>query len=189
MKMTKKTFTYLLVLLLCSSFAHPTANDKSAARVNTYNGKQFFFWNEPTTQYEVAFTFQNVIYNYECANPSMIIQASLQNANAEAGNQNKLYDAIILGNGTARDMAIVWKDKSADNSIARVKRTEGYYVFVDCEPQNDYSISYKYAINSGCVGVQGSVDKLIKKATKKLKGKFDAVIVGSSRVDLAISFK
>lgn len=99
----------------------------------------------------------------------------------EAGAQGKSFDAIILGKGE-RDMGIVFTDKenSKDISIARVSKTTGKYVFIECEPINDYDVVEKYKITGAgqklltgsCPSHQDMIDKLLKKAFKaEKKGK------------------
>lgn len=169
--------------------------DYAFGRVNKTNNKLVFFWNEPVNEYEVAFTFKNAIENFNCKSPQQVIDASITNANAEAAQQGRIYDAIILGTSD-RDLAITWKDKSKDNAIARVKKNEGKLVFIECEPSTNYDIAGKYNISGvgqqilldSCPTHQENVDKLIKKAGKD-KLDFDGVMYGSSKNDLAIKFK
>ena len=169
--------------------------DFSLGRVNKTSNKLVFFWNEPISEYDVAFTFKNLITDYNCKSPQQVVEASIKNANIESANQSKLYDAIVLAPGD-RDMAIIWKDKSKDNSIARVKKNEGKLVFVECEPLANYDIAGKYNVSGvgqqiilgTCPTHQEKVDNLIRKSNKK-NLEFDGVIYGSSQNDLAIKFK
>lgn len=169
--------------------------DFSLGRVNKTSNKLVFFWNEPISEYDVAFTFKNLIPDYNCKSPQQVVEASIKNANIESANQSKLYDAIVLAPGD-RDMAIIWKDKSKDNSIARVKKNEGKLVFVECEPLANYDIAGKYNVSGvgqqiilgTCPTHQEKVDNLIRKSNKK-NLEFDGVIYGSSQNDLAIKFK
>ncbi|MBE7443699.1 MAG: hypothetical protein HS119_14725 [Flavobacteriales bacterium] len=173
-----------------------TQTDYSLARVSKLNNKLVFLWSEPVNDYETAFTFENHIQNYNCLSPEQVCIESIKNANAEAANQGKIYDAIVTVNGSPRDMAITWKDKSKDNAIARVKKNEGKLVFVQCEPLANYDIAGKYNISGvgqqimlgSCPTHQQKIDKLIKKAGKD-KLDFDGVMYGSSKNDLAIKFK
>jgi len=189
----------LIMIIIASIFAtlsfSQTQIDYALGRVNKTNNKLVFLWNEPINEYEISFTFNNPIENMFCKSPQQIIDGSLINANIESAQQGRMYDAIILGE-SARDMAIIWKDKSKDNAIARVKKNEGKYVFIDCEPVTNYDISGKYNVSGAgqkillgtCPSYQEKIDKLIKKANKE-KLNFDAVIFGSSQNDLVIKFK
>ena len=194
--MKKIIFTLFIVATIIATLSfRQTQTDYALARSNKTNNKLAFFWNDPINEFEVAFTFNNQIENFDCKSPQQLIDASITNANAEAAQQGKIYDAIIIGTSD-RDMAITWKDKSKDNAICRVKRNEGKYVFIECEPMANYDIVGKYNVSGvgqqilfgTCPGHQEKVDKLIKKAGKD-KLDFDGVMYGSSKNDLAINFK
>jgi hypothetical protein len=198
--MKKLIFGFTVFALLTTIFSfrtisNQTQKDFALARVNKTNNKLAFFWNEPISEYDVAFTFKNSIENFNCKSPQEVIDASIKNANIEAAQQGRIYDAIILGTSD-RDIAITWKDKTKDNAICRVKRNEGKYVFIECEPIADYNIAGKYNIAGvgqqillgTCPGHQEKCDKIIKKANKD-KLDFDGVMYGSSKNDLAIKFK
>ena len=157
---------FIILFLSIKTVNGQNSVEQNLARVSKVNNKLVFLFAEPIGEYEVVFTFENHISNYLCANPSQVVIASISNANQEAGNQNKLYDAIIVSNGSPRDMAIVWKDKSNDNSFARVKTIEGRPVFVECEPIRGYEVLGKYVLKK-CVGMQRSIDQLIKKSRKE----------------------
>ncbi len=195
--MKPKIILVLSCIIFCiglSSFQQGA--DLGLARVDKTNGKMVFFWNEPSNDYEVAFTFANKIHDIDCKSPAQIIDASMQNANVETANQGKIYDAIIIGKSTQRDLAVTFKDKSKDNSIARVKRNEGKYIFVQCEPLANYDVIYKGDVSGigqqillgSCPTLQEKIDKLLKRATKSKKD-FDGIIYGSSKNDLAIKLK
>ena len=183
----------LFLFLLSANFAQQV--DKALARVNVVSSRLVFFRNNPTTEYETAFTFYNKIENVSCLTPEQISEASIKNANAEAVLQNRMYDAIMITNND-RDIAITWKDKSKDNAICRVKKTEGIYYFLYCEPLAEYDIAGKYnvsmAITSAllgvCPGENEKINKLLRKASKD-KLIFDAIIYGNSANDMVIKFK
>jgi hypothetical protein len=203
-KNMKKTIKKVAVIILAATIGLSVASftksksqqtDYALARTNKINNKLAFFLCEPANEYEVAFTFKNLITNINCASPQQILAATIQNANYEASNQNKLYDAVILGN-TERDMAIVWKDKTKDNSIARVKKVEGKLLFVECEPIANYDVTAKYDVSGAgqkimtgtCPSQDEKIAKIMKKAGKE-KINYDGVMYGSSKNDLVIKFK
>ncbi|MFM2224579.1 MAG: hypothetical protein RJA07_781 [Bacteroidota bacterium] len=196
MKKIISSTIFLLILSGLFSFQQSQSIDYGLTRVNKTNNKLVFFWNEPSNEYEVVFSFANLIPNINCLSPAKQIDVSLKNANIEAANQGKFYDAIIIGKSTNRDIAIIFKDKSKDNSIARVKRDEGKYVFIECEPLANYDVVYKSDVSGigqqillgTCPSMQEKIDKLLKRATKNNK-EFDGVIYGSTKNDLAIQFK
>mgnify|MGYP007054529212 CR=1 FL=1 len=70
-----------MTMILILSFNQKQTIDKSFARVGKINNKFAFFWNEPINDYEVAFTFENIIPNYNCSSPRQILDHSLNNAN------------------------------------------------------------------------------------------------------------
>lgn len=187
----KPQLTFYLIFIGVSLLIEPTKGqtitEHNIARVSKVNNKLVFLFSEPIGEYDVVFTFENNIPNYLCANPSQVVIASISNANQESGNQNKLYDAIIVSNGSPRDMAIVWKHKEQDNSLARVKTIEARPVFVECEPIGGYEVLGKYVLKK-CVGMQRSIDQLIKKSRKE-KGDRVAVFYGSTKYDLVIRLK
>lgn len=194
--MKKIIFGLVIVAITLVIFSfRQTQTDYALGRTNKTNNKLVFYHNEPINEYEVAFTFKNSIENFNCLSPQELIAESIKNANVEAANQGRIYDALIIGTSD-RDMAITWKDKSKDNAIARVKKNEGKLVFIECEPLTNYDIVGKYNISGvgqqlllgTCPSHQEKVDKLIKKAGKDKSG-FDGVIYGSSKNDLAIKFK
>lgn len=191
-----KLFTVVLVFTtLAFNDIKQQQIDYSLARVNKTNNKLAFFWNEPVNEYEDSFTFKNTIENINCISPQQLLDATVKNANIEAANQGRIYDAVIVGTSD-RDMAITWKDKSKDNAIARVKKNEGKLVFIECEPVVNYDIIGKYSVSGvgqqlllgTCPSHQEKIDKIIKKATKE-KLSFDGVVYGSSKNDVAIKFK
>jgi hypothetical protein len=183
------------IAILCTGLItlsfRQTETDFGLARVGKIYNKLVFLWSEPVHEYESAFTFQNSIVNYDCLSPEQIMTETIKNANAEAANQGKIYDAIICVNGSPRDMAITWKDKTLDNTIARVQRMEGKFVFVQCEPLSSYDVTYKCNVagrGRTCPTHQQKLDKLIKKAYRN-QPNFDGIMYGSSLNDLAIKFK
>lgn len=190
----KKTKLISLVLVCVTALSFTKQQtDNSLARVTKVNNKLVFSHNEPISEYEQSFTFENKIPL--CKNLKETMAISVQNANQEAGNQSRTYDAIIITNGV-RDIAILWKDKEKDNAIARVSRSEGKYVFEGCEPLTNYDVAGKHDVSGAlqqlalgtCPTQSDKISKLIRRAEKS-KQIFDAVIYGMGEVDLAIKFK
>ena len=171
--MKKTTFGLVIFATMFVAFSfRQTQADLTLGRVNKANNKLVFYFNEPINEYEVAFTFSNPIENLNCISPNQVIDGSIKNANIEAANQSRIYDAIILSSA-GRDMAITWKDKSKDNAIARVKKNEGKLVFIECEPLANYEIAGKYNISGfgqalllgTCPTHQEKIDKIISNIT------------------------
>lgn len=200
----KKQLLALLALGVILSFKS-TETEKGLARANKTNNKVIFFYSEPTAEYETQFTFRNSIENINCKSTQEIINEALKSANTESANQNRLYDAIIIGK-SERDIAITFKNKGKDeNSIARVSKTEGKYVFIECEPIGEYEMVDKHkpttfggnflnalAASEGgkktCPSLQDKIETLIKKS-EKAKKPYDGIMYGSGSNDLSIKFK
>ena len=165
--------------------------DSDLGRVTPHNGKYIFVYSEPVTDYETAFTFEDKIANINCLSTEQIMNHAITNASLEAGLQNKLFDGIIIGTNH-RDIAITFKDKTKDNSIARVHLENGIYVFIECEPLTDYIILKKREVNGNltkeltgkCPTLQNKIDKLMQRA----KNKADAVMFSSTKYDQVIQF-
>jgi hypothetical protein len=174
---------------------HMPEKDCALARAPKVNNRLVFYHNTPESDYEVAFTFSNNIPNFVCNNSEGNINESLANANTESANQGRLYDALIIGEGTDRDVAITWKDKTKDNSTARVNKTEGKYVFVGCEPICDYEVVFKKDVSrpgqrlafGTCPTDDQIISDLMKGADKK-KIEYDAIMITNSKNDLVIKF-
>lgn len=83
---------------------------------------------------------------------------------------------------------------TTDRSLCRAVKMSGKYVFMNSEPINDYEVVY-YVKLSGLVSGGSPTEIASLVLTKALKmekeeGKpFDAVIIGSTKYDLAIKFK
>ena len=83
-----------------------------------------------------------------------------------------------------------------DKSLARVQKVSGKYVFLNCEPINEYEVVYEVKavpLSANSVSSTYKISNFVlNKAFKmeKKQGKdFDAVIIGTSKYDLAIKFK
>lgn len=192
----KKYFSlFLCAAMLISCFSFQTSNDNALARVSKINGHAVFYHNEPVSNYEVAFTFKNSIRNFDCNTVESNMDAAVKNANMEAGEQMKLYDALIIGSSD-RDIAVTFTDKTKDNSIARVKREGGVLLFLGCEPLSGYNIVKKIDVSgeawkmvSGqCPTWESKIEKILKKVDRK-KNACDAIILGDTKWDFLIKFK
>lgn len=193
----KKIFTILLCSTILIAFSNIVTeqslffnSDNSLARVKTVSGKLVFYNNEPIEKYEIVFSFENAIPNYEHINNQKVMDVSVQNAMKESGLQGgKFFDGIICSPNAKRDLAIKFKNDTTDNAIARVSKINGKYVFMECEPVNDYEI-VENLIKAKAKTRQEYIDKLIKTAYKKeKKGKvFDGIIFGSTKYDNSIKF-
>ena len=84
-----------------------------------------------------------------------------------------------------------------DNSLGRVQKMSGKYVFMYCEPTNDYDIAFEIK-SPGVVwsppsatpdGIANFVMKNAIKISKNDNKDFDGVIIGSGKFDIAVKFK
>jgi hypothetical protein len=168
-------------------------------RVAPTGNKLVFINSVPVAKYEVVFTFQNLMDFQDLPNPIACAQNSIRNANIEAANQSRLYDAIICQNRTERDVAIKFINPAEDKSLCRVSKINGVLAFVGAEPINQYSITGRfYSIHqSGDNQLFGNyqatevffINKAIEWGRRK-KVDFDALIYNNSIKgnDLLIKF-
>jgi hypothetical protein len=196
--MKKIVSLLILIVLITMSFAFRIKSDdptdNALARVSKVNGRYVFYHNEPVNHYEIAFTFKDGIKNFDCNTVESNMNEAVKNANMEAGQQGKLYDALVIGTGD-RDMAITFPDKEKENGIARVKREGGLYLFLGCEPMTGYDVLKKIdvsgegwkAMTGKCPNWEWKIEKLLKK-TGKEKNNCDAVILGDTKWDYLIKF-
>lgn len=185
----KNIFASILLTVTTSSFSVAQQNDSSLAKVNKRINKFAFLWSEPVGSYNVAFTFKNSIQYINCLSPQQIIDNSIKNATTEANKLGKAYDGLIVGT-LGVDTAILFSDKTQDNSLASVKSINGKFLFAECKPLMNYDIVDKIDISenkNNCFTHQERIDKLLKKADKSKKD-YDALVYGISG-SILIKFK
>jgi hypothetical protein len=103
----------------------------------------------------------------------------------------------IFSLGIAITLLFAFNYKSNDEkdlSLGRVTRMSGKYIFINCEPTNDYEVVYevKTVLLGGVTSTNAMVDAVLvnaKKMEKKDPKPYDALIIGSNKYDLAIKFK
>ena len=83
-----------------------------------------------------------------------------------------------------------------DASLAKVSKVSGKYIFLNCEPANEYEVVYEVKAVPWRAAQVSSLDKItnfVLKRAFKMKdeiGKdFDALLIGTSKFDLAVRFK
>jgi hypothetical protein len=81
-----------------------------------------------------------------------------------------------------------------DLSLARVQKMSGKYVFLSCEPLNDYDVAFEIkGFTLGHFDTPDEMANFVVKNALKISSKehkeFDGVVVGSGKVDIAIKFK
>lgn len=190
--MRKQIFLFFIAALSLVVYSFVPVDENALARASKINGKLVFYQNEPVNGYEIAFTFKNVIKNIDCNTLQENMNIGIKNANYEAGQQGRLYDALIIGKGE-RDIAITFNDKTKDNSITRVSREGGIMLFLGCEPLNKYNIIKKLEVfpwkskRGKCPTWNEKVDVLLKKSDRK-KNNCDAIIIGDTKYNLLVKF-
>lgn len=195
MKTKFSKFISISFLMLFASSIAFAQTDYSLARVKKSTGKLIFFHNEPVEQYDVQFTFVDIIPDQDCMTLDQICNVAVINASVEAGSQNKLYDAIILGTGD-RDIAITFSDKAKDNSVARVEKTDGKYVFFRCDPIANYEIIKQYPdgsleklLHNQCAPLQDKIDIMVKKNLKaEDRDPYSGILIGAAGESQLINF-
>lgn len=168
-------------------------------RLVSVGGKYVFINSVPIAKYEVVFTFSNLMDFQDLANPTKTKEKSLNNANIEAANQGRIYDAVICQLGVERDMAIRFTDPSEEKSFCRVSKINGVLAFVGCEPVMSYTTTgifysvHESGTNSLFGNYQASYDFFCNKAIdwgRKKRLDFDAIIYHNSLKgnDLLVKF-
>lgn len=187
----KNLITILITLFFLVPQSSAIKNDYSLARVKNVSGKLVFYNNEPVESYSIAFSFTNYIRNYNTITSEAIMDNAVRNAKMESGIQDgKQFDAIITKPNTQRDLAIVFTDKNKDNSIARVPQINGKYIFIECNPLNNFTIVENIEIKKS-TSQQDAIDQILKKGMKsEKKGRpFDGILFGSTKYDNTIKFE
>lgn len=84
------------------------------------------------------------------------------------------------------------KKSNIDISLAKAITIDGKYVFFNCEPIAPYEIAFDFSTTivkfAGCPNMLEITKACINSANKK-EIPYDAIIIGSSKYDIAIRFK
>lgn len=81
-----------------------------------------------------------------------------------------------------------------DLSMARTQKMSGKYVFLECEPINEYVVAFEIkGFTMGHFNSPNEISNFVVKNAlrigKKQNIEFDAVVIGSGKADIAIKFK
>lgn len=82
--------------------------------------------------------------------------------------------------------------KEKDYSLARVTKVTGKFVFMRCEPINNYDVVFDVNPWGSAKNPEEIANLIVTDALKVGKKKgldFDAVVIGSTKKDIAIKFK
>jgi hypothetical protein len=106
-------------------------------------------------------------------------------------------NTIIFLSGMAFVALFSFKNmEDKDKSLARAEKVNGKYIFVRCEPMQDYDVAFILGDDVKITTKSHSIDDQITACVEKClsisekKGKpFDAMIYGSGQTQTAIKFK
>lgn len=176
--MKKLTSITIILFWACNVLAQQ-------GRVHQYVGKSVFWQNTPVAQYEVVFNFISKV-DYSKVQSAQSLEIATQ-AIVTSGNQK--FDAIIVTN-TKYDIAIRFKDSTADKTLCVAEKVNNIPYFIDALPVDQYVI-YKTKHMPRIIR-NGKVFDLITSlqiATKlSLKPKASAIIIGDDNTHLWINF-
>ncbi len=99
--------------------------------------------------------------------------------------------AYIVGSVLTLAFAFTAKKNEIDKSLAKVNQIDGKYVFINCTPAIPYETAFEYTTRlskMGCPSILEMAEASVKSANKKGLP-YDAIIVGDTKLDLAIKFK
>lgn len=91
-------------------------------------------------------------------------------------------------------LSFTYSDKrmEKDYSLAHVTKESGKWVFIRCEPTNDYDVAFTVNPWGSAKSPEDIANLIVTDAIKVGKKKnidFDAVVIGSGKKDIAIKFK
>jgi hypothetical protein len=100
------------------------------------------------------------------------------------------FPAIFILTATISEI----RQPDKDLSLARVQKMSGKYVFLECEPLNDYEVAFEIkGFTLGNFDTPDEISNFVVKNAIKISSKehkdFDGVVIGSGKVDIAIKFK
>ena len=79
-----------------------------------------------------------------------------------------------------------------DYGLARVTKASGKWIFIRCEPVNDYDVAFEVSPWGSPKNPEEIANLLVTdaiKVGKKKKIDFDGIVIGSAKKDIAIKFK
>lgn len=180
----KTLFTLLLITI--TTLVLSQEKDFTTGKVKTFSGKLVFEDLVPSNKYEIVFSFENLIKNYNTNSIETNWNESVKNAMMESGYQGgKPFDAIIINDQATRDIAIKFNSSEMDNSMASIgKRMEGVYVFIAGEPYYAYDHIATLKVKRDKYTSEEAYAKIIQIAKKKY-GNFNGVIFSSTDMEKA----
>lgn len=179
-------FFLSLFIISATLFSYAQSKDFTAGKVSTVSGKLVFDNVDPVMEYEIVFSFENLLEKNELESQETIWYASVENAMMESGYQGgKPFDAIVTKDEAKRDIAIKFKSNSPDNAIAIMgERIEGVYVFTVGLPYYQYDHIAALKVNEEKHTSEEAFAKIINKAKKKY-GNFNGIIFSTTDLSKA----
>lgn len=105
--------------------------------------------------------------------------------------KKQIFPSVLFGSMLALALAFTTKTSESDKSLAKVNQIDGKYVFINCRPAVPYETAFEYTTRlskMGCPSILEMAEASVKSASKKGLP-YDAIIVGDTKLDLAIKFK
>jgi hypothetical protein len=179
---TKFVVTLLLSTALLSF--SKVKDDSDLCTVNKYNGKYIFWMCDPVSSYDEVFSIKTTLNT--CTRQTAQSDAMSKEAIVQSSINKIDFDAVIVGT-SEWDVAIKFKDSSADKSLGKVRRINGVPVFFDCVPKSKYiqnKRALKYRTNGkSCFSSNSLAESLTKRGSKA-----DALLIGDDHIHWWVDF-
>lgn len=183
-----KRFFQTLILLSIGCVVYAQSCDFKLANVYKSNGLYIFTDSEPVNEYDVVEHERSAIS--WSGQYSEIKNKLTRRALRDYPDADGIIITMVEGH-VDRAVVIKFKNKNADNSLARVYRTNGILTFTDCDPICDFIITARSKAVFGISGQYSHVkNKLIKKLLK-VNNAIDGVLLtfANGGVDRAVGIK
>jgi len=151
---------------------------KDLARVKKFNGIEVYVMCEPVRDYESLVDIGTGLKAESIITGGLVnksISGRIEQFINKAKKENSNIDAIIYTSGK-RVVGVKFKDEPTEQTkgIGRASKMKGHYLYVMCEPLNDYEvlkskgggIKWKSAFTGGLVN--NSIEEDIEKIVNKL---------------------
>jgi len=135
----KRTLVLVVCLILSIGQLISQNSNQIQGNVNSYSGKYVFWHCTPVFEYDIVFVF-GATFDIFSFYKNQSGQSEEMVKSAFMSSLNKEFDAVIIGHGTKNDIAIKFKDPSANKSICNAISINNTYVFIDAKPTFDYSV-------------------------------------------------
>lgn len=200
----------ILALLIQPIYLFAQESSLSVGRTTKIHGVETYIMSEPLRPYEVVYDAHTGLKATSLITRGFINSSISDKASQfvrllmkETAKDSTDYDAIIYSSGK-HAVAIKFKDTVPyeKTGLARVRRINGIYAFILCEPLIDYNViatvtggtKGKSLVTGGLVnnGIEEDVTQLAKKMQKKAKKKkqaYDAIVYSNGKSGIGVEFK